>query len=200
MMVKKSTPLDRLKAAADLTQQLKAKRTGASALCDTFVRAHIDDIRELRSRGISIARYARLIAPGLEVRPAVLEAAIHRALPEQIAQQTPAPAEQPAKPTSETTQLGARSDAPSRATPPERGAADASRPAAPRSLRGPKAKPVPAGKPVQHSKFANTILPDWADYSDQRFDESDDDYIFRKALEMPPETQAKFIGEHDRHA
>lgn len=191
-MIKKSTPLDRLKAAADLTKQLKAKRTGASALCDTFVRAHIDDIRELRSRGISIARYARLIAPGLEVRPAVLEAAIQRALA--AAEPKPAQQAQDAAPPQVKDQS------------PKTGSAKPEHPPAPPkaarlpSLRGPKAKPIPPGKPVQHSKIASAILPDWADYSDQMPGESDDDYIFRKALEMPPETQAKFIGEHDRHA
>lgn len=45
---------------------------------------------------------------------------------------------------------------------------------------------------------ANSIpdLPAWADGSDQRADESDDEYRFRKEIEGPPEARHKFIGEH----
>lgn len=49
-----------------------------------------------------------------------------------------------------------------------------------------------------HPTLPNVELPDWADWSDQLPEESDADYIFRKALEMSPESQRKFIGEHNR--
>jgi hypothetical protein len=39
-------------------------------------------------------------------------------------------------------------------------------------------------------------LPAWADGSDKRADESDDDYRLRKEIEGPPEARHKFIGEH----
>lgn len=40
-------------------------------------------------------------------------------------------------------------------------------------------------------------LPPWADGSDQRADESDEDYRLRKEIEGPPEAKRKFIGEHN---
>ena len=43
---------------------------------------------------------------------------------------------------------------------------------------------------------ANLDLPAWADGSDKRADESDDDYRLRKEIEGPPEARQKFIGEH----
>jgi hypothetical protein len=39
-------------------------------------------------------------------------------------------------------------------------------------------------------------LPAWADGSDKRADESDDDYKLRKEIEGPPDARHKFIGEH----
>ncbi len=40
-------------------------------------------------------------------------------------------------------------------------------------------------------------LPPWADGSDKLPTESDEDYVFRKNLEMPPDHRRKFIGEHN---
>ena len=40
-------------------------------------------------------------------------------------------------------------------------------------------------------------LPAWADGSDKRPDETDEDYRLRKEIEDPPEAKRKFIGEHD---
>ena len=40
-------------------------------------------------------------------------------------------------------------------------------------------------------------LPDWADGSDRRPDESDADYVLRKNLEGPPEARRNFIDGHD---
>ncbi len=42
-----------------------------------------------------------------------------------------------------------------------------------------------------------TDLPSWADGSDQRPDESDEDYRLRKEIEGPPEARHKFIGENN---
>jgi hypothetical protein len=39
-------------------------------------------------------------------------------------------------------------------------------------------------------------LPAWADGTDKRADETDEDYRFRKEIEGPPEARNKFIGEH----
>ncbi len=46
------------------------------------------------------------------------------------------------------------------------------------------------------SAAASADLPAWADGSDKRDDESDDDYRLRKEIEGPPEARNKFIGEH----
>lgn len=49
-----------------------------------------------------------------------------------------------------------------------------------------------------NSDLAHAIpdLPTWADGSDKRADESNDDYRLRKEIEGPPEARHKFIGEH----
>lgn len=60
----------------------------------------------------------------------------------------------------------------------------------------PKSAPV-AAAPAPQSSTANTDWPAWADGSDKRADESDEDYRFRKEIEGPPEARRKFIGEHD---
>ncbi len=44
---------------------------------------------------------------------------------------------------------------------------------------------------------ATSDLPPWADGSDKRADESDEDYRLRKEIEGPPEAKRKFIGEHN---
>jgi hypothetical protein len=99
-----------------------------------------------------------------------------------------------------------------RSAPPATSASGRKAPAAEAALTQPTAKraasqPSPRSPATQtdpgtrsriHPTLPNVELPDWADWSDQAADESDADYIFRKALEMPPETQRKFIGEHKR--
>lgn len=54
----------------------------------------------------------------------------------------------------------------------------------------------PTNRPATN-RTANMIadLPSWADGSDKRPDESDDDYRLRKEVEGPPEARRKFIGE-----
>ncbi len=61
-----------------------------------------------------------------------------------------------------------------------------------------KPKPQPrAGMPAAPTVTSITLdLPTWADGSDKRTDESDDDYRLRKEIEGPPEARHKFIGEH----
>lgn len=60
----------------------------------------------------------------------------------------------------------------------------------------PKSAPVaPASAPQLIT--GNADWPTWADGSDKRADESDDDYRLRKEIEGPPEARRKFIGEHD---
>jgi len=92
------------------------------------------------------------------------------------------------------------------ATPPKQAERKAqSKGAPPKTAEGTAPAAAPASKapsaeckPTQHSTIPSARLPDWADWSDLMPGESDDDYIFRKSLEMPPETQRKFIGEHNR--
>ena len=56
---------------------------------------------------------------------------------------------------------------------------------------------VPSTAPAPQPATTKADLPAWADGSDKRADESDDDYRLRKEIEGPPEARRKFIGEHD---
>jgi hypothetical protein len=93
---------------------------------------------------------------------------------------------------------------------PDSGSAPASRPApaqAPAAKRPASAPPASgAAKPAAPNSASpagaaiaelGLTLPSWADGSDRRPDESEEDYIFRKNLEMPPSHRRKFIGEHN---
>lgn len=51
-------------------------------------------------------------------------------------------------------------------------------------------------EPNNPATHAIPDLPVWADGSDKRADESDEDYRLRKEIEGPPEARHKFIGEH----
>uniref|UniRef100_E6QX49 Uncharacterized protein n=1 Tax=mine drainage metagenome TaxID=410659 RepID=E6QX49_9ZZZZ len=65
----------------------------------------------------------------------------------------------------------------------------------PAELANPKQRArKPATSRIAHTP---TDLPSWADGSDQRPDESDEDYRLRKEIEGPPEARHKFIGEHN---
>ena len=76
-------------------------------------------------------------------------------------------------------------------------------PAAPTSRRAPRsvlpAQPQARGAPASRASPALEIagLPDWADGSDRRPDESDVDYALRKNLEGSPEASRKFIDDHN---
>ncbi len=59
-----------------------------------------------------------------------------------------------------------------------------------------KSAPIAAAS-MPKTTMANVDWPAWADGSDKRADESDEDYRFRKEIEGPPEARRKFIGEHD---
>ena len=50
---------------------------------------------------------------------------------------------------------------------------------------------------TQHQPSTTLELPPWANGSDKRDDETDEDYCLRKNLEGPPEAKRKFIGEHN---
>ena len=84
-----------------------------------------------------------------------------------------------------------------RAAPPQAPAAKRPASAAPASAA---AKPTatnsasPAGAAIA---ALGLTLPPWADGSDKLPTESDEDYVFRKNLEMPPDHRRKFIGEHN---
>lgn len=73
-----STLFDRLDQAAKLSRQLTGK-AAARTVCDAFVTERIADIKELHQSGVSLARYARLVAPVLGVRPSALRDALRRA-------------------------------------------------------------------------------------------------------------------------
>ena len=56
--------------------------------------------------------------------------------------------------------------------------------------------PLSAASHTTKPAAASSDLPAWADGSDKRADESDEDYRLRKEIEGPPEARHKFIGEH----
>ncbi len=87
------------------------------------------------------------------------------------------------------------------------GRSPAHRPAAPATSPAPKpnlAKTPVAGArrdtPSPAGGRPPPVIPDlpaWADGSDKRADETDEDYRLRKQFEGPPEAKRKFIGEHN---
>ena len=71
----------------------------------------------------------------------------------------------------------------------------AKRPAVKTTTAASAAPTAPGARSRVHPTLPNVELPDWADWSDQMMGETDADYIFRKALELPPSERRKFIGE-----
>jgi hypothetical protein len=152
-MTQSSTIFDRIDQAAKLSRQLTGK-AAARTVSDAFVTERIADIKALHQSGVSLARYARLVAPALGVRPSALLAAFGRA-------------------------------------------GLTSQPTAPHASEVAKTETTTAPQaPVIATKLrASHDLPSWADGSDQRNDESDEDYRLRKQLEGPPSAGLKAIGE-----
>jgi len=78
-------------------------------------------------------------------------------------------------------------------TPKPSGTAPVSNRPVPKSIR-------PTAPATQQTQSVSTTtipgLPDWADGSDRRDDESQADYALRKHLEGPPEAKRKFIDGH----
>ena len=152
-MTQPSTIFDRIDQAAKLSRQLTGK-AAARTVSDAFVTERIAEIKALHQSGVPLARYARLVAPALGVRPAALLAAFGRA---GLTSQPAAPHASEVAKTETTT------------APPA---------------------PVVTAKPRDIHD-----LPSWADGSDKRDDESDEDYRLRKQLEGPPSAGFKAIGE-----
>lgn len=149
-----TTLFERIDQAAKLSRQLTGK-AAARTVSDAFVTERIADIKALHQSGVPLARYARLVAPALGVRPSALLAAFGRA--GLTSQPTVPHAPEVAKTETAT------------ATPPA---------------------PVITAKPRDIRN-----LPSWADGSDKRADESDEDYRLRKEIEGPPSAGFKAIGE-----
>jgi len=156
---------DRLDAAAKLSRQLSGK-AAARTVCEAFVSERLADLQALQRSGVPLARYARLIAPRLGVRPAALLDAVRRA--------------------------GLSAAASSPRSTPEAKTPPAARPPAVRqsasSVSSLALSQAPSGVP-------GLELPPWADGSDRLPEESEADYLLRKNLETPPDERRKFIGE-----
>jgi hypothetical protein len=60
-----------------------------------------------------------------------------------------------------------------------------------------KARQATSRPDAPHRTATASDLPPWADGSDKRADETDEDYRLRKKIEGPPEAKRKFIGEHN---
>ncbi|OYV51582.1 MAG: hypothetical protein B7X10_00630 [Burkholderiales bacterium 21-58-4] len=84
---------------------------------------------------------------------------------------------------------------PASEVPQERPPAQTS-PNSKRENRAQTRPPEPSKPAVSSPTHTIPDLPSWADGSDKRADESDDDYRLRKEVEGPPEARHKFIGEH----
>ena len=130
MMTEQTNPLntlfDRIDAAAKLSRQLSGK-TAARTVCEAFVSERLADLQTLQRSGVPLARYARLIAPRLGVRPAALLDAVRRAglsaavsAPRSTAEAKSPPAGQPpaAKPSASSVPSLAPSGVPGLELPP----------------------------------------------------------------------------------
>ena len=171
-----NTLFDRLDAAAKLSRQLSGK-AAARTVCEAFVSERLADLQALQRSGVPLARYARLVAPRLGVRPAALLDAVRRA---GLSAAAPSP----------------RATAEAKTPPAARlPAAKPSASSVPSQPPAPAAPTAPGTRSRIHPTLPNVELPDWADWSDQMMGETDADYIFRKALELPPSERRKFIGE-----
>ena len=173
-MTQPSTLFDRIDQAAKLSRQLTGK-AAARTISDAFVTERIADIKALHQSGVPLTRYARLVAPVLGVRPSALLAAVRRAGLIGCGDSAVAPVTAPAP-------------APVPATKKPKPEPTASRSAP--ALAPVKVSAAPPGNPLWE-------LPPWADGSDKRADESDEDYRLRKEIEGPPEASRKFIGPHN---
>jgi hypothetical protein len=171
-MTQPPTLFDRIDQAAKLSRQLTGK-AAARTVCDAFVAERVADIKALRQDSVSLARYARLVAPTLRVKPAALLAAVRRAGLSGNARDaecsTPAAAGK-----AETT------------TPPP---AESATPPQPKDRQTASTQDAPP----QPAKVLS--LPPWADGSDRAPDEAEADYALRKHLEGPPSAGTKAIGE-----
>lgn len=164
-MTQSSTLFDRIDQAAKLSRQLAGK-AAARTICDAFVTERLADIKALHQSGVPLARYARLLAPTLGVRPAALLEAVRRA--------------------GLTAAVSSPRSTADAKTPPK------TPPAAQFPARKPSASSVSSQAP---SDVSGLELPDWADGSDRLPEESEADYVLRKHLEGPPAAGVKAIGE-----
>ena len=176
-MTEQTKPLnnlfDRLDAEAKLSRQLSGK-AAARTVCEAFVSERLADLQALQRSGVPLARYARLIAPRLGVRPAALLDAVRRAGLTAVASSPSSTADAKTPPT---------------APPPAAKPSASSVPSLAPSL-------APSQAPSQApSGVSGLELPDWADGSDRLPEESEADYVLRKHLEGPPSAGIKAIGE-----
>ncbi|CQR42242.1 conserved hypothetical protein [Thiomonas sp. CB3] len=69
--------------------------------------------------------------------------------------------------------------------------------ATPPAKEAAKGRQVASNSDAPRRTATSSDLPPWADGSDKRADESEEDYCLRKNVEGPPEAKRKFIGEHN---
>ena len=167
-----TTLFDRIDQAAKLSRQLTG-RAAARTVCDAFVAERAADIKALKEDRTALARYARLVAPPLKVKPAALLAAVRRA--------------------------GLSGDAKGAepSTPAAAGKAETAtpQPAESATPQQPKDRQTASTQDAPPRPAKVLSLPPWADGSDRAPDESEADYALRKHLEGPPSAATKAIGE-----
>ncbi|OIQ86021.1 hypothetical protein GALL_321190 [mine drainage metagenome] len=175
--------LKKLIAADTVLESLLGREKGSVAL--QYVKSHTSDIQKLLVHGLSATRISELLAAPLDARPSTVLAALHETGLVQ-------------KRAAKESRNGVRNDE-KKGLPgtPAATSPSAASPAAKPAVRdtATNSANIPARTPHQPSTALE--LPPWANGSDKRDDETDEDYCLRKNLEGPPEAKRKFIGEHN---
>ncbi len=175
--------LKKLIAADTVLESLLGREKGSIAL--QYVKSHASDIQRLLAHGLSATRISELLAAPLDARPSTVLAALYETglVQKRIEKERGNRIRSNDKKVlSDASAATAPSAAGAALKPTDRGASMDS------------ATPTAKAPPQVRTSLE---LPPWADGSDKRADESDEDYRLRKNVEGPPEAKRKFIGEHD---
>jgi hypothetical protein len=189
-MTTKPSRIHRFAAADDLLDSLLGK--GGNTLVEQYVKTHHQQIAALLAGGMSASRAAKLLAVPLSVPPRRVFGALKTAgfVP---ASDAPAAPQKPAEHAIAQPAPKRPGDAavcsPATAAPADRAPAPTPAKAAQVAVAPPR--PPSLATPAQ----SLPDLPHWADGSDRRADESEEDYCLRKNVEGPPTDKNKFIGE-----
>lgn len=174
--------LKKLIAADTVLESLLGREKGSVAL--QYVKSHTSDIQKLLAHGLSATRISELLAAPLDARPSTVLAALHET--GLVQKRAVKESRNGVRSDEKKTLSGAPATSPSATS------------AAPKpAVRDTATNSANITARTQHQPSATLELPPWANGSDKRDDETDEDYCLRKNLEGPPEVKRKFIGEHN---